>query len=213
MIVVTGKVWVMPVKKESKESQLLKIAEEIGACALCREGKIGLPVAGEGSAQAEIAFIGEAPGKEEARIGRPFIGRSGKFLRSMIREIGLEEQGVFITSPVKYLPSRGTPTKADIAHGRIHLFKQLAVVDPKITVLLGNVASLAVLGLEGAVSREHGKVIKKEGKTYLITFHPAAAMRFPKVREEFVNDFKRLKQLMKEDIFTNTLAGEKIDQS
>ncbi len=185
----------MLLENESKEARLLKIAEEIEACEVCREGKVGLPVVGEGSAQAEIAFIGEAPGKEEAKIGRPFIGRSGKFLRAMIREIGLEEKEVFITSPVKYLPSRGTPTKADIVHGRIHLFKQLAVVDPKIIVLLGNVASLAVLGLEGAVSREHGKVIKKEGKAYLITFHPAAAMRFPKLREAFYNDFKRLKRL------------------
>ena len=201
----------MPLENESKESQLLKIAEEIEACALCREGKIGLPVAGEGSAQAEIAFIGEAPGKEEAKVGRPFIGRSGKFLRAMIREIGLEEKEVFITSPVKYLPSRGTPTKADIAHGRTHLFQQLAVVDPKIVVLLGNVASFAVLGLVGAVSQEHGKVIKKEGRAYLITFHPAAAMRFPKLRKEFVNDFKRLKLLMKKEGLAQASDGRAMD--
>jgi uracil-DNA glycosylase len=197
----------MSLEKESRESRLLKIAQEIEACALCREGKVGLPVVGEGSPQAEIVFIGEAPGKEEAKIGRPFIGRSGKFLRAMIREIGLQEKEVFITSPVKYLPSRGTPTKADIAHGRIHLLKQLAVVDPKMIVLLGNVASLAVLGLEGTVSREHGKVIKKEGKAYWITFHPAAAMRFPKLREAFQNDFKGLKRFMKEKGLIQAPAG------
>ena len=101
-------------KMATREEQLLKIAQEIESCIECREGKLGRAVAGEGSAYAEIAFIGEAPGKEEAKVGRPFIGRSGKFLRSMIREIGLEEKEVFITSPVKYLPRRGTPTKADI---------------------------------------------------------------------------------------------------
>ena len=72
-------------KNSSRESQLLKIAGEIEVCALCREGKVGLAVAGEGSPYAEIAFIGEAPGKEEAKIGRPFIGRSGRLLRSLIR--------------------------------------------------------------------------------------------------------------------------------
>ena len=186
-------------KNVSRESQLLKIAEEIRACALCRQGKVGLAVAGEGNPYAEIAFIGEAPGKEEAKVGRPFIGRSGRFFRSLIREIGLEEKEVFITSPVKYLPRRGTPTRADIVHGRTHLLRQLAVIDPKIIVLLGSVASLAVLDREVAVSLEHGKMIKKGDKTYLITFHPAAAMRFPKIREAFYEDFKKLKGLIEEE--------------
>ena len=182
-------------KNISRESQLLKIAGEIEACALCREGKVGLAVAGEGNPYAEIAFIGEAPGKEEAKVGRPFIGRSGRFLRSAIREIGLEEKEVFITSPVKYLPRRGTPSNADIVHGRTHLLRQLAIIDPKIIVLLGRVASLAVLEREVAVNQEHGRMIKKGNKTYLITFHPAAALRFPKIRKEFYEDFKKLKGL------------------
>lgn len=176
----------------------MKIAGEIEACALCREGKVGLAVAGEGNPYAEIAFIGEAPGKEEAKVGRPFIGRSGRFLRSAIREIGLEEKEVFITSPVKYLPRRGTPTKADIVHGRRHLLRQLAVIGPKIIVLLGGVAALAVLDREVAVSQEHGKIVKEEDRTCLITFHPAAAMRFPKIREAFFEDFKKLKGLIEE---------------
>lgn len=186
-------------KNVSRESQLLKIAGEIEACALCRQGKAGLAVAGEGNPYAVVAFIGEAPGKEEAKVGRPFIGRSGRFLRSAIREIGLEEKDIFITSPVKYLPQRGTPTRADIAHGRTHLLRQLAVIDPKFIVLLGSVASLAVLDREVAVSLEHGKMIKKGDKTYLITFHPAAAMRFPKIREAFYEDFEKLKGLIEKE--------------
>jgi len=183
-------------KKESREFQLQKIAEEIEACAQCREGKLGRAVAGEGSAFAEVVFVGEAPGKEEAKVGRPFIGRSGKFFRLMIQEIGLEEKEVFITSPVKYLPRRGTPNKADIVHGRGHLFRQLAVVAPKIIVLMGKVACWAVLDREVSVSQEHGEIIKDGVKAYLITFHPAAAMRFPKIRKEFADDFKKLKWLL-----------------
>ncbi|HMK64326.1 MAG TPA: uracil-DNA glycosylase [Thermodesulfobacteriota bacterium] len=187
----------MSSKNQSKESQLLKIAEEIRACGLCREGKTGLPVPGEGNPDAEIFFVGEAPGKLEAKQGRPFIGRSGNFLRGVLRELGLKEEEVFITSPVKYLPLRGTPSKVEITHGCIHLARQLAVVDPKIVVLMGNVAVWALLGLEGAVSQEHGKVIRKDGRSYLITFHPAAAMRFPKIRAEFYKDFEMLKKFVR----------------
>ena len=119
----------------------------------------------------------------------------GGYYGQLIREIGLEEKEVFITSPVKYLPRRGTPSNADIVHGRTHLLRQLAVIDPKIIVLLGRVATLAVLDREVAVSQEHGKMIKKGDKTYLITFHPAAALRFPKIRKEFYDDFEKLKGL------------------
>jgi uracil-DNA glycosylase len=198
----------MLMRTQDKESQLIEIAKGIEECLVCREGKTGRSVPGEGNADAAIVFIGEAPGKEESRIGRPFIGRSGKFLRTLIREIGLEEKEIFITSPVKYLPLRGTPIKKDIAHGRIHLMQQLTVIDPTIIVLLGNTASYAALGLEGAVSLEHGKVINKEGIDYLITFHPAAAMRFPKIRQAFHDDFEILKQLIgKKGLVRPSLKG------
>ena len=78
----------------------------------------------------------------------------------------------------------------------VHLFRQLAVVDPKIIVLMGKVASWAVLDREVSVSQEHGEIIKKGDKTFLITFHPAAAMRFPKIRKEFTDDFRKLKGLL-----------------
>jgi uracil-DNA glycosylase len=197
----------MPI--QDKEFQLLEIAQAIEECPLCREGKTGRSVPGEGNADAAVVFIGEAPGKEESRVGRPFIGRSGKFLRTQIREIGLKETEVFITSPVKYLPLRGTPTKADIAHGRTHLTQQLSVIDPQVVVLMGNTAAYALLDLEGAVSQEHGKVIRKEGKDYLITFHPAAAMRFPKIRQAFNDDFENLKRLVEKKRLKMASGGRK----
>src|SRR5580704_5798504 len=103
----------------NKQQALDKIAKEIENCKLCKVGKNGMAVPGEGNPDAAIAFIGEAPGRQEAATGRPFIGRSGQLLRSLIRGIGLNEEDVYITSPVKYLPDRGTPTSQDIAHGRI----------------------------------------------------------------------------------------------
>src|SRR5512143_3045616 len=122
----------------SKNRHLNRIAREIAACRVCQKDCTGLPVPGEGSPDARIVFIGEAPGKEEAKTGRPFIGRSGKLLREMIHEIGIDEAKVFITSPVHYLPSAGTPTKEMIIHGREHLLEQLSIIKPDIVVLLGN---------------------------------------------------------------------------
>lgn len=180
-----------------KEKALAKIAREIARCAICQKDKVGLPVAGEGNANAEIVFIGEAPGKEEAKTGRPFIGRSGKVLRKLIAEAGLSEGDVYITSPVKYLPEYVTPTLQDVEHGRLHLNKQLEVIEPKIIVLLGRVAALALLHKNIQVAKEHGTIIEQDGRRYLIVYHPAATLYSPKLRVELVEDFKKLKGLIK----------------
>jgi DNA polymerase len=180
----------------NKDKALAKVTEEIVACKICPMGKSGLPVVGEGNADAEVAFIGEAPGKQEAKTGRPFIGRSGKLLRSLIKEVGLKEEDVYITSPVKYLPDRGTPTSADIAHGRLHLIKQLNIIQPKIIVLLGSSAVQGVLEEKLPIMKVHGTVVEKEGRKYFITFHPAAAVRFQKFKVLLLEDFKKLKKLV-----------------
>lgn len=182
-----------------KQKTLDKIAREIENCKICKEGKSGMAVAGEGNPDADVVFIGEAPGKKEAATGHPFVGRSGQLLRSLIRSIGFDdEKDVYITSPVKYLPDRGTPTSADIAHGRIHLMKQLEIIKPKLVVLLGRVAAEGVLQSKVHVSKEHGKVIEEKGSIkYFLTYHPAAALRFPnKYKPLLQADFKKLKKLL-----------------
>lgn len=196
----------------NKQKALEIVNDEIIACKICPVGKSGRPVVGEGSVDAEVVFIGEAPGKQEAVTGKPFIGRSGKLLRSLIAEIGLDENDIYITSPVKYLPDRGTPTTQDIAHGRLHLMKQLAIIQPKVVVLLGRVAAEGVLQKKVAVSTEHGKVIAEsfdlvypeqsrraqdKPVKYFLTVHPAAALRFSvKYKPIIQNDFQKLKSLL-----------------
>ena len=182
---------------DQKNAELITIARAIKRCRICRIGGTGIAVPGEGSANAKVMFIGEAPGKEEAKVGRPFIGRSGKFLRAMIASIGLSEQDIFLTSPGPYLPGSGTPTQDAILHGRTHLAKQLAVIDPRIIVLLGNTACLALLDRKVPISKEHGSIVEKDGRTALITFHPAYAMRFPEGKKQFIRDFEKLKGLMR----------------
>jgi len=182
-----------------KQKALDKIAKEIENCEVCKVAKSGRAVPGEGNSDADVVFIGEAPGRQEAATGRPFIGRSGQLLRSLIKGIGLDdERDVYITSPVKYLPDRGTPTSQDIAHGRIHLMQQFAIIQPKIVVLLGRVAAEGVLQKKVFVSKEHGAVIdKKDGIKYFLTYHPAAALRFPnKFKPLLQEDFQKVKKIL-----------------
>lgn len=180
----------------NKQSALDTIAKNIENCRICRRDSLGKAVPGEGNSEAQIVFVGEAPGKTEAQTGHPFVGRSGKLLRQSIADIGLKEEEVFITSVVKYLPRQGTPTEQQIAHGRTHLIGQLDIINPKIIVLLGRVAILGVLREALAISQVHGTTLKKDGKIYFFSYHPAAALRFNKFREIFVSDFKKIKKLL-----------------
>lgn len=186
----------MTASRAHKSAALDAIARQIGSCRRCRQGGVGKPVAGEGSPDAEIVFVGEAPGRKEAESGRPFVGMAGQWLRRAIRRIGLDEGSVYLTSPVKYRPARRKPSPADVAHGQIHLLEQLDVLDPKIVVLLGSVACLGALNEKVSVRDRHGKVIEREGRTYLITCHPAAAARFPAIGKAVLQDFRKLKALV-----------------
>lgn len=172
-----------------KVDALSKVAREIEECKECRKDSIGKAVAGEGNPDAKVMFVGEAPGKTEAATGRPFVGRSGKYLRSLINRIGLKDEDVYITSPVKYLPKKGTPTLSQIEHGRKHFLSQVEIINPQILVLLGNVAVQAVLSRKIPVMKEHGT-------TYFLTIHPAAAIRFFKFRKVIEEDFQKLKKLI-----------------
>lgn len=179
-----------------KQKRLDEIARNIQECDICKAGKTGKAVPGEGNPDADVMFIGEAPGKTESLTGRPFVGRSGKLLRSLINEAGFDEASVYITSPVKYLPVYVTPKKRDIEHGKVHLNEQIKIIDPEVIVLLGNVASLAVLGEKVMSSKRHGEVVEKNGRNYFITVHPAAALRFTKMKNILLSDFKKLKTVI-----------------
>jgi len=180
-----------------KLEELNRVADEISRCEECKRDKSGLPVPGEGNPDANVIFLGESPGFQESKTGRPFVGRAGKFLTKMLDSIGIERKNVYITSPVKYFPGRRAPTDEEIYHGRIHLLKQIEIINPKLIVLLGNVASKAMFpDNKMFVSKIHGKAIEKDGRTYFPTFHPSAAMRFTKMRMKMEEDFEKLKKLI-----------------
>lgn len=180
----------------TKEEKLHRVAAEIAQCSICRENAIGLPVPGEGNADAKVLFVGEAPGKQEAATGRPFIGRSGKLLRGLIAEIGLKDSDIFITSIGKYLPFGKTLSAEQISHSRKYLLQQINIIKPKIIVLLGAVAIQGVFQKKIPVRKVHGTIREGNGYIFFFTLHPAAALRFLPLRKELENDFQKLHVLL-----------------
>ncbi len=183
--------------KMTNNKQLEQIAVEIANCPVCSKAGLGKLVPGEGSSDAKIVFVGEAPGKQEIISGRPFVGRAGKVLRSLLSDIGIAAEDVFITSAVKYLPKNYiTPKPTDIEHGRKHLFEQLKSIKPKVVVLLGNIAAQAMLNEKFSIAKEHGKTFKRDGMTYFLSYHPAAPLYSSKLRPIIAKDFAKLKKII-----------------
>lgn len=164
-----------------------------------------LPVPGEGSLSAKLFFIGEAPGKMEAETGRPFCGRSGKFLDEMLSSIGLKREDVFITSVLKDRPPENRdPTQKEIDVYGPYLDRQLDIIKPKIIVLLGRI-SMKYMFQKAGIGDELDTIGSMHGKEYignlsygsvtlLPLYHPAAALYNPKNKAVLMEDFKVVKK-------------------
>jgi uracil-DNA glycosylase family 4 len=140
-------------------------------------------VYGEGPSDANIMLIGQNPGKEEAKQGKPFVGRSGKYLNGVLLKNNIERSKLYITSVVKETtPRNRKPTGQEISYWMPFLVEEIQRVKPKVIVLMGEVA---------------WKTPHFEAINYIETYHPAAAMRFPKARERFERDIRKIKALIK----------------
>lgn len=184
-------------KKVGKDS-LTKIKKEVAECKKCRLWKKATKsVPGEGPAKASIFFVGMAPGKEEDKSGKPFVGRAGKFLDELLKKAGIKRKKVFITSVVKHFPPKNRkPKKDEIKACLPFLCRQIKLVNPKLIVLLGNTALESLTSFKKA-GQHHGNILKEQGWTYFVSFHPAAGMRFPKIKKKMLSDFRKLKRAKK----------------
>lgn len=176
-------------------NELEELHEKIRNCTLCPLHKTRTnAVPGEGPATSRVMFVGEAPGAKEDETGKPFVGRSGELLTSMIEEIGLSRDSVFITSVLKSRPPKNrTPTQTEISACRPYLERQIEIINPQVIVLLGGVAISSVIG-PWKVSEAHGKFHETDNRTYFMTYHPAAALRFPKTKDAMRKDFQILRK-------------------
>ena len=172
-------------------------------CELRKVATKGVP--GHGNANSEIVFVGEAPGRDEDREGKPFVGRAGQFLNEMLQNIGMKREDVYITNVVKYRPpGNRDPLPEEVADCREWLEEELGVIAPKLIVLLGRHA-LQRFFPDESISRVHGKILKKKmkiGDTFFALYHPAAALHNGGMRETLIEDFKKLPKVLKK------LAGE-----
>lgn len=182
-------------RESSRLIQLLKA--RIQNCRKCGLWKFRKrAIVGEGSIPCDLLFLGQNPGKMENEIGRPFVGRAGKFLDRLLALAHLSRAEVYLTGAVRCpTPKNRMPNTKEIEACKEFLQVQLEVVQPKLIVALGKVA-LQALGISGNVLQLHGKLLELEGRRVFVTFHPSAAMRFPKIRELSFNDFKKLKSLL-----------------
>jgi len=177
----------------TREKELRDLHKIIRSCSLCplHETRINA-VPGEGPVNAKLFFIGEAPGARENETGLPFVGRSGKLLMSLLEEIGLSREEVFITSVLHSRPPKNrAPKRSEIELCRPYVEKQIELINPRVVVLLGRVAIASLIG-PWKVTESHGRFIEDQGRTYFMTFHPAAALRSSSVKDLMRADFRVL---------------------
>lgn len=191
-----------------KVTELKKIEEEVLALKgsplyTLRVDNNYLPVIGEGSCDAEIMFVGEAPGENEAKTGRPFCGRSGKLLDTLLESVGVQREDVYITSIVKDRPPKNRdPLPEEISLYAPFLDRQIEIIKPKVVVTLGRFSMQYVMsryGLESEVapiSILHGKVFQGQTFKLIPLYHPAAAIYNQKLLDTLRSDFQILKRVV-----------------
>lgn len=199
---------------KDKKALLNQLDEVIGKCRDCRLWRTASnPVPGEGSQDAEIMFIGEAPGFHEDKMGRPFVGRAGQLLDRLLSRIGLRRQDVFIANVLKHRPpeNRG-PNKDEIRACLPYLQRQIQVIKPQVIVPLGRYA-LEVFVKDQTISKSHGQAFKVGERIVFPVYHPAAALRSPVVLKELEKDFAKLPLLIRGDIKPKVLESKNSDKN
>lgn len=183
------------VKKASKQKLLDKIKADILKQKICPELAASAKqlVFGDGSPNAELVFIGEAPGKNEDEQGLPFVGAAGRFLNEMLEAIGLNRADVYITNIVKYRPPNNRdPYPDEKAEFLPFLKQQIEVIKPKVVVTLGRHSMEVLLPPGLSISKCHGQPKRYQGQVYMPLFHPAAALYNGGMRQILIEDFMKL---------------------
>lgn len=154
-------------------------------------------VFGHGDPRAAIVFVGEAPGFHEDKQGIPFVGAAGKLLTELLLSIGINRDDVYIANILKCRPpGNRDPLPDEIAACRPVLFKQLAIINPKVVVTLGAFATRTILDRKDGISKVHGRVFEVEGYSVFPMYHPAAALYARATRELLEEDFRTLKSFL-----------------
>jgi DNA polymerase len=178
-------------------SALSQLHEEIALCQRCELAKYRTrTVPGEGAEDAEIMFIGEAPGWHEDQQGRPFVGPAGQFLEQLLASISLGRQQVYITNVIKSRPPQNRdPLPAEILACRQWLERQIELIRPKMIVTLGRYA-MTMFFPGKSISKIHGTAQKRDNTLYYAMYHPAAALHQQSLRRAIEEDMLKIPSLL-----------------
>lgn len=185
--------------KRKRLDELNARMAEVCLCALRETATQAVP--GDGNADADILFIGEAPGKKEDETGVPFVGAAGKFLSEMLASVNLSREDIYITNVVKYRPPENRdPFPDEIEACAEWLAEQVALIDPKIIVTLGRHA-LSRFFPDAKISDVHGHAFRREmpgfgNRLFYVLYHPAAALYNGGMRDMLKQDFLRIPTLL-----------------
>jgi uracil-DNA glycosylase len=184
---------------QDRREELKVVFDEARGCVRCPElaATRTQVVFGAGNADADLMFVGEAPGANEDRLGLPFVGQAGKLLDDIIAAIGLRREDVYITNVVKCRPPQNrTPLPDEIAACMPFLRRQLALLKPKVIVALGATAAAALLETRKSLGDLRGKVHSYGGIPLVVTYHPAALLRNPNWKKPAWDDVRIARQLL-----------------
>lgn len=187
------------ISEDGKEQALAALRREMGECAKCKlsAGRKNL-VFGEGSADARLMFIGEAPGRDEDIQGRPFVGDAGKLLTSLIEKLGFDRREVYIGNIAKCRPPLNRdPEEDEIRACMPYIKKQIKIISPAVIISLGRVSAQTLLGAKTPISRLRGNFYDFEGVPLMPTFHPAYLLRNPRDKKLVWEDAQKALALIK----------------
>jgi uracil-DNA glycosylase family 4 len=182
---------------------LTAVREDIGDCTRCKLHTLGRQqvVFGVGNPEADLMFVGEAPGADEDVQGIPFVGRAGQLLTKIIEAIDLKRDDVYIANVIKCRPpGNRNPEPDEIEKCEPFLFRQIDIIKPKVIVTLGKFAAQTLLRLDDPISRLRGRVFDYRGAKLVPTFHPAYLLRNPSSKREVWEDMKLVRKLLKSDV-------------
>ncbi|OFW14056.1 MAG: DNA polymerase [Acidobacteria bacterium RIFCSPLOWO2_12_FULL_66_10] len=191
----------LTVSKNPAEA-LAALRAHIGDCARCKLHALGRTqvVFGVGNPEADLMFVGEAPGADEDAQGVPFIGRAGQLLTRIIEAIDLKREDVYIANVIKCRPPQNrNPDPDEVETCEPFLFQQIDLIKPKVIVALGTFAARALLRSIEPISRLRGRVHEYRGAKLIPTFHPAYLLRNPSAKREVWEDMKLARKLLADD--------------
>jgi uracil-DNA glycosylase len=187
---------------ESRREALVKVYNQAAICERCPlSATRNRVVFGSGNADADLMFVGEAPGAEEDRQGLPFVGRAGGFLSELLESVGMRREAVFIANVLKCRPpGNRDPQPEEIDSCRPYLEKQVELIQPRVIATLGNFSTKLLTGKPTGITKVRGlpqeHMLGGRHLFLLPLFHPAAGLRTPRVAEQLREDFRRIPDLL-----------------